>query len=207
MLRLSRIAPIGSFDTRPFGPGNIWCIAFPGGYALTWERSQKCSGGSAMTRTPFLRVLDTAAAVRFATAAIGALALVPPSRPTAVAAPAAAGEADHPLARTSPHHEVGRTSSAERGSSNRTSDVAAHRVGPVLSGGGPASGPDRSATPLSGWTFGRSRPARQSLDGLRDRTPTTSVDDLDPNSSAGPGATAAFGLDTSGAADQARRTR
>jgi len=64
---------------------------------------------------------------------------------------------------------------------------------------------NRSATPLSGWAVGWSRPADQSIGGLRNgalgqTATTTSVEDLDWNGPIGPGATTAFGFSGSGSA-------
>ncbi|HWO67157.1 MAG TPA: glycoside hydrolase family 3 protein, partial [Umezawaea sp.] len=95
-----------------------------------------------MTRTPFPRGPGAAAAVLLAAAAIGALVLVPPSRPTAVAAPAVATRVDDLLARMSLDDKVGQMTQAERGALNPVSDLATYRIGSVLSGGGSAPQPN-----------------------------------------------------------------
>ncbi|MCS7477456.1 hypothetical protein ACFFQW_22175 [Umezawaea endophytica] len=127
-----------------------------------------------MTRTPLSSGSGAATAAPLATAAIGALVLVPPSRP---AAPAVAGSVGALLARTGLDVEVGPSARVERGAPKPVPDLAAHRVGSVLSGGGPA--PERAGTttarpgaaPLSGWAVGRSRPADQPTGGPRNGAP------------------------------------
>ncbi|HEX6344178.1 cellulose binding domain-containing protein [Umezawaea sp.] len=104
-----------------------------------------------MTRTPSARVPGAVAAVLLAVAVIGALVLVPPSRPTAVAAPAVAGRVDDLLARMSPDGEVGGMTRAERAAPSPVSGLVTHRTGSVLSGGGSAPEPTGPTTWADGY--------------------------------------------------------
>src|SRR3954471_6852919 len=98
-----------------------------------------------MTRTPFSRVPGVLATALLAAAAIGALALVPPSRTAAFAAPAVASPGDDLAARMSLDDKVGQMTQAERAALKPVSDLATYRIGSVLSGGGSAPTPNTPA--------------------------------------------------------------
>jgi beta-glucosidase len=98
-----------------------------------------------MTRTPFSRVPGALATALLATAAIGALALVPSSRPVAFATAAVAGRVDDLLARMSLDDKIGQMTQAERGALEPVSDLATYRIGSVLSGGGSGPTPNTPA--------------------------------------------------------------